>query len=112
MLRNVWGVLSGLVVLALGVVAVMGLLGPGEAQVESTPIAEPAPASASTVDSAPAPAVPELPGVSSRIAEVLEWNGDSAFAGEDELAQLPPTVAAVLTYYGIPLRIPLTGEEG
>lgn len=110
MARNFWGVLSGLVVLSLGVIAVMGLLRPGEGSVETTPVAVPAPAPAPTVDVTPVAAVPELPGVSSRISRVLEWSGDAGFAGEDELAQLPPTVAAVLTHYGVPLRIPLSGD--
>lgn len=112
MLRNAWGVLSGLVVLALGVVVVMGLVGPGEAPFETPPIAPPAPAPVPTADSAPVAAGPEIPGVSSRISRVLEWNGDAGFAGDEELEQLPPIVAAVLTHYGVPLRIPMTGDEG
>lgn len=112
MLRNAWGVLSGLVVLALGVVVVIGLLRPAEAPVETPPIPPPAPATVPTADSAPVAAGPEIPGVSSRISRVLEWNGDAGFAGDEELEELPPVVAAVLTQYGVPLRVPVTGDEG
>lgn len=112
MARNVWGVLSGLVVLSLGVIAVMGLLSPETPPVDASPVVSLPPAPAPTTDSPPVSSAPELPGVSFRITRILEWNGDAGFAGDEELAQLPPTVAAVLTQYGVPLRVPLTGEEG
>lgn len=112
MSRNIWGVLSGLVVLALGVSAVLGLLRPGEAPAEPTANATPAPAPDPTVDSPSVAAAPELPGVPSGVSRVLEWNGDAGFAGDEELAQLPPTVAAVLTHLGVPLRVPRGGDEG
>ena len=112
MARNIWGIVSGLFVLALGVVAVLGLLRPDEAPVEDSPPAPSMVVTASTVEGPPASVAPELPGVPSRISRVLEWNGDAGFAGDEELAQLPRTVAAVLTQYGVPLRVPITGEEG
>lgn len=111
MSRDVWGIVSGLFVVAIGVVALTGLLRASEAPVAAAPEAPPPPTSVSTVDLPPASVAPELPGVSSLISRVLEWNGDAGFAGDDDLAQLPPTVVEVLTQYDVPLRIPVT-EEG
>lgn len=112
MARNAWGIVSGLLVLALGVVAVGGLLRLEEAPVEAAPVTAPVQTPVSTTDSRPVSVAPELPGVSAGISRVLEWNGDAGFAADEELAQLPPTVAAVLTRFGVPLRVPVTGEEG
>jgi hypothetical protein len=112
MSRKSLGVVSGLFVMALGVFAVTGLLRPEEAPVEAEPAASPTPAPVSTVDSPSVSIAPELAGVPARITRVLEWNGDAGFAREDELAQLPPKVAAVLTQYGVALRIPVTEEGG
>lgn len=112
MTRNVWGIVSGLIVLVLGVVAVTALLRPEEAPVEASPPVPPIAVPVSTVEGPPASITPALPGVPARISRVLEWNGDTEFAGDEELAQIPPTVAALLTQYGVPLRIPVTGEDG
>lgn len=112
MARNVWGIVTGLLVLALGVVAVAGLLHPGDTAAVTATVPSPVPVVASTEASPPQSVAPELPGVPSRISKVLEWNGDAVFAGDDELAQLPPSVAAVLTQYGVPLRIPITKGQG
>jgi hypothetical protein len=112
MTRNAWGIVSGLFVLVLGVISVTGLLRPEEAPAENPPPLTPMDVPVSTVEDPPASVAPALLGVSSRISRVLEWNGDTGFAGDEELAQLPPTVAAVLTQHGVPLRIPITGDEG
>lgn len=112
MSRNVWGILSGILVLALGVIALAGLFRPEVAPVEAEPAAPPAPAPVSTLDSPPPSIAPTLPGVSSRISRVLEWNGDAGFADDDDMAQLPPTVVEVLTHYGVPLRVPVNGAKG
>lgn len=112
MTRNVWGVVSGLIVLVLGVVAVTGLLRPEEAPVEASPPVPPFAVPVSTVEGPPASIAPAVPGVPSRISRVLEWTGDTGFAGDEELAQIPPTVVALLIQYGVPLRIPVTGDEG
>lgn len=116
MVRNVWGIVSGLVVLALGVVAVTGLIRSEKAPVEATPMAATTTASpllgAMPVEGSPPVSIgPELPGVSSRVSSVLAWNGDTGFAGDEELAQLPSTVAALLTHYGVPLRVPMAGDD-
>jgi hypothetical protein len=112
MTRNAWGIVSGLIVLVLGVVAVTAQIRPEEASVEASLPVPARAVSVSTVEDPHASIAPALPGVPSRISRVLEWNGDTGFAADEELAQLPPTVAAVLTQYGVPLRIPITGDEG
>lgn len=112
MSRDFWGIVSGLVVLALGVTAVNGLIRPEEQPVEAAAVVSPIPPPVSITEGPPVSIAPELPGVSSRISRVLEWNGDAGFAGDEELAQLPPTVAAVLTQYGVPLRVAVIGEAG
>jgi hypothetical protein len=112
MSRSSWGIVSGLFVLAVGVIAVIGLVGSPEVGVEAAPVTAPTPATTPTSDPTTTPGAPELPGVSSRISRVLEWNGDAGFAGDAELVQLPPTVADVLTHYGVPLRVPVTEETG
>jgi hypothetical protein len=113
MARNVWGVVSGLLVLAGGAIAVGGLVGSDQPLPEvAASVVAPAPAPAPISDQPTRLVTPELPGVPSRIGRVLEWGGDTGFAGDDELEQLPPTVAAVLIHYGVPLRIPVTGDGG
>lgn len=111
MAQRVSGIVSGLFVLALGVATVAALLRPEQAPMEATQVSSVS-IPGSTFDRPPASITPELPGVSSRVSRVLDWNGDAAFATADELAQLPPAVAAVLTRYGVPLRVPTTGEGG
>lgn len=111
MSRSKWGVVSGLFVLALGAFAVMELLRPVEASPEPAPVASPVPAPLPSVASPPVSIAPELPGVSPQISRVLEWNGDAGFANDEELAELSPRVVAVLTEYGVPLRIPETKDE-
>lgn len=109
--RERWGVVSGILVLAFGVIAVLA-----QFRQDGAPLAETAATSttstmASVTDGPSAPtSSPELPGVSSAVDRVLEWNGDVDFADERQLAQLPPTVARVLIAYGVPLRIPVTGN--
>ena len=112
MARDVWGIVSGLFVLALGVMAVAGLLQPEETPEEEVPVASSTTTWVSTVETAPTSIAAELPGVPSGIGRVLEWNGDVGFAGDDTVAELPPTVAAVLTQYGVPLRVPIGPEGG
>lgn len=109
MRRENWGVVAGLLVLAVGVISIVGLLRPGDPAGSGVvePITTPAAVTAET-----APPTPALPGVSSRIARVLAWDGDTTYASNAELAQLPRSVSAVLSAYGIPLRIPLTETNG
>ena len=109
------GIASGLLVLALGVVAVAGLLRPEEVPAVPAEVRPPVPSiafRASTVEDLPYSIAPDLPGVPSGISRVLEWNGDAGFAGEEELAQLPPSVAAVLTQHAVPLMVPISGVHG
>lgn len=106
-----WTVLSGVFVLAAGVLTVGALLRPVQPVVASPPTVT-SPALAQVSGDPPVPATSGLPGVSSRISRVLEWNGDTQLATDSELAQLPPAVAQVLIGYGVPLRIPLGGERG
>jgi hypothetical protein len=99
--RDSFGVLTGLAVLVTGLVAVVMLIGPtGDAVVEPPPsvsLAEPEPVAATTAD---------LPGVGPSVTRVLLWGGGAEMADGGDLAQLPPSVAAVLIEYGLPLRVP------
>ncbi|MGD2061261.1 MAG: hypothetical protein PVF87_10380 [Acidimicrobiia bacterium] len=110
MSRDFWGVASGLVVLALGVTAVLALLGPAEEPTAAEVVALPTTTS-TWVTTTEAVAPPDLPGVPADVTRALEWNGDASLATEDEMTQLPPSVAAVLIEYGVPLRVPLAGGQ-
>lgn len=111
MSRDFWGVASGLAVLALGVAAVLALLGPSQEPTVEEVVALPATTSTWLTTTTEAEAPPDLPGVPADVTRALEWNGDASIATEDELAQLPQSVAAVLIEYGVPLRVPLEGGE-
>lgn len=107
-----WGVLSGVFVLAAGVLTVGGLLRADQPPPESAPVTAPASAPAPVMGEPSVSMTPGLPGVSSPISRVLEWNGNTEFASDDELGELPPAVTAALTEYGVALRIPVTeGRE-
>lgn len=104
-----WGVLSGVFVLAAGVLTVGGLLRADQSPAEPAPVTAPASAPAPVLGEPPVSMAPELPGVPSPISRVLDWNGNTEFASDDELGELPPAVTAALTEYGVALRIPMTG---
>ncbi len=106
--RDFWGVASGFVVLALGVAAVLVLLRPSEAPAVQEVVALPATTSTWATTTTESVAPPDLPGVPADVTRALEWNGDTGFATEDQMAQLPPSVADVLTEYGVPLRVPIS----
>ena len=107
MTHDQWGIVSGVVALALGVFATLQLV-PAE---ESAP--EQAVASESTaVLPTPTVTTPDVPGVPASIDRVLQQSGDARLAGGEELAQLPPTVAAVLVEYGVTLRLASPQDTG
>lgn len=111
MRRETWGVVSGLIVLAVGVISIVGLLRSDAVPAEPG-VGQPATAAAAGSAVTPISSTPDLPGVPTRVARVLAWSGDTRFASDQELAQLPRSVSAVLTAYGLPLRIPLTEAGG
>lgn len=105
--RNIWGVVTGLLVLAAGLVVVSGVIRSDEpAAVESM--------SVTTTDFSPpaAPPVsttlpePELPGVASAVTRVLDRAGNVGYARRRDLSQLPPSVSNLLAEYGVVLRVP------
>jgi hypothetical protein len=103
MTNDTWGIVSGFVALAIGVFALLTLAtsepaGPSDdaTVVESSPL----PVS-------PASTTPDVPGVPDSVDRALHLSGDARVAGDEELAQLPSTVAAVLIEYGVPLRVAL-----
>lgn len=106
-----WRVSSGVFVLAAGVLAVGGLLRMEQPPAEPAPVTADASAPVPVSSEPPVSMAPELPGVPSQISRVLDWNGNTEFASDDELGELPPAVAAVLTEYEVPLRIPMTGDR-
>lgn len=104
---DAFGVITGLAVLVVDVVAVANLTGPENgAAVESLP-----PTSTTVATAEPVPAmVGRLPDVGPAVTRVLEWSGNAGFADRADLAQLPPSVANVLIEYGVPLRVPTSPE--
>ena len=103
--RDSFGILTGLAVLATGLVAVMMLIGPTDAAVvdpsSSITAVETEPVTATAAD---------LPGVGPSVTRVLLWGGGAELADAGDLAQLPPSVARVLIEYGLPLRVPIPPE--
>ena len=98
MSRDALGVVTGLAVLITGVMAVVNLIGTAD----PPPVENPPPV---TTVAAPAP-LEGLPGVGSATARVLQWSGNAGSAEEQDMAQLPHSVAAVLIEYGAPLLVP------
>lgn len=107
MTHDHWGIVSGVVALALGIFATLHLV-PVEEPEQEPPIATELSALATTAPSA----TPDLPGVPASIDRVLQQNGDARLAAGEELAQLPPTVAAVLVEYGVTLRLASPRDTG
>jgi hypothetical protein len=106
MSREALSVGTGLIVLVIGVIALVDMTG----SADKPPIDGSAP-SITTVplgETFALEPVAELPGIGPAVNRVLQWSGNARFAGDDELAQLPPTVAALLIDYGVPLRVPDT----
>lgn len=100
MTHDRWGIVSGVIALALGLFATLQLV-PAEESAPEQPVA----AESSVVVPTPTLTTPDVPGVPNSIDRVLEQSGDARLAVGDELAQLPPTVAAVLVEYGVTLRV-------
>jgi len=103
MSRDVLSVVSGLAVLISGVIAVVSLMGPTEEDAVET-----LPPAITTAGPDPTVAKPieGLPGVGPAITRVLVWSGNAGSADDGDLAQLPPSVAALLIEYGVPLLVP------
>jgi hypothetical protein len=100
------GVVTGLAVLFAGVFAAVNLMGPPEEQHAQD---LPQSVTSATVPASSAALVttePDLPGVGSAINRVLERSGNVRLASAEDLAQLPPSVSAVLVEYDVPLRLP------
>lgn len=95
-----WGVVSGLVALAIGVLATLHLV-PSEASAPEQPVA----AVSTALVPSPSPETTLVPGVAASIDRVLQQSGDARLANEKELAQLPPTVVSVLVEYGVALKL-------
>lgn len=106
MTHDHWGIVSGVIALALGVLATLQLV-PAE-----EPAPQPVAATSSPSLPAPAPATPDVPGVPASIDRVLQQTGDARLAENEELAQLPPAVASVLVDFGVPLRVPTPEGSG
>lgn len=108
--RDALGVVSGLAVLLTGVVAVVNLMGTAdEPPVETLS----PPAAVVEVPATAAAAMPpqELAGIGSSTARVLKWSGSALLADDEDLAQLPPSVTALLIEYGAPLLVPTDSGE-
>ena len=104
MSRDVLGVATGLAVLITGVIAVVNLIGPADgASAENFP---PPITMVSSTEPIPATSVEGLPGVGPAVMRVLQWSGNAGSAGEGDLAQVPPSVAAVLIKDGAYLSVP------
>jgi len=106
MSRDSIGIVTGLAVFIAGVFAAADLIGPAGEKlpgISSPPIitltvAEPSAGLVATE--------PDLPGVGSAITRVLQWTGNAQLASARDLAQLPPSVSALLVARGVPLRVP------
>ncbi len=113
MARVGWGVVSGFIVLAFGVGAILFINSttpPADVQTEQV-VAAPTTAPAAASDTS-IPTTVGIQGVPDAVARVLEMSGDARLASDSELSQLPPSVAAVLVSYGVTLRVPLDGSGG
>lgn len=109
MSRDTLGVTTGLAVLVIGVIAVANVLRPAdEPAAESSAVASATVAVSEPVAGQP---VEELPGIGPGVIRVLRWSGNVQLADDGELAQVPPSVAAVLIQYGVPLRVPVDSEK-
>jgi hypothetical protein len=102
--RDALGIVTGLAVLVTGVIAMANLIDPAD------PVDSPEP-NFPVVKAVSAEPIEGLPGVGPAVMRVLDWSGSADIAGVGELAQLPPSVAAVLTGYGTPLLMPTDSRE-
>ena len=109
--RNLLGMFSGLLVLVAALVVIFNLARPAEApSIEADAATS---TTALTVPStAPIPVEPGLPGVPSAVTRVLARAGNVEFARRGDLAQLPPSVEAILDGYGVVLEIPIGSGGG
>jgi hypothetical protein len=103
MSREVLSVVSGLAVLITGLIAVVSLMGPTDVDAVET---LPPPITTAVPDLTAAKPIEGLPGVGPAITRVLVWSGNAGSADDGDLAQLPPSVAALLIEYGAPLLVP------
>lgn len=108
--RDSVGVVAGLAVLVLGVITVVDLIGRGPDPQVATPASPITTVEAMGLRLESPLTEPDLPGVSPEVTRVLRWSGNAAPASDGDLAQLPPSVAALLIESGIPLRVPI-GQE-
>lgn len=126
MTHDHWGIVSGVAALALGVFTTLQLVPPEEPAPEQPVATE----SSALVPTPPfceglsrsgrckpsqngtTAVAPDVPGVPDSIDRVLQQSGDARFAVGEELAQLPPTVTAVLVEYGVTLRVASPEDPG
>jgi hypothetical protein len=109
MSRDAFGVVTGLLVLVIGVVAVVNMIWAAD----ESPAERSAPATTRVAVSEPVAAEPveELPGVGPAVIRVLQRSGNLQPAAGGDLAQLPPSVVALLVRYGVPLRVPIDSAQ-
>jgi hypothetical protein len=109
MSRDAFGVVTGLVVLVIGVVAAVNMI----RAADESPAARPARAitPVAVSETVAAEPVEELPGVGPAVIRVLQRSGNLQPAAGGDLAQLPPSVVALLVRYGVPLRVPVDSAQ-